>query len=113
MRGTDYIGEESKLPVTPIKVTASQYVSTNELYLFKNGKFVFLSGHLITSSDCPVFATLFTLPDGYKPVNPFSLKPFNSYQTEWFFVNYAGEVANQIGTVTAGIRYFTAEYMVG
>lgn len=83
----------------------------NQIYLYKIGKVVFLSGNINNIVACPQYGYLFTLPDGYKPIHPFSLVPLNQTSNEWFFVDSDGKASPQSGAAATGIRYFSAVYM--
>ena len=100
--------------VTNTKATAnSTYINSenNELYLFKTGHTVYLSGWINNTVECPAYQTIFTLPDGYKPIHPMSITPINLTNNLWLFAGYDGAFSAQSGAIPTGPKYFSISYI--
>ena len=111
MRGTQTFGGGSVISTKPTPNTAHTTSANNNLILHKAGHVVMLSGFLTTSYKCPIFTTLFTIPDGYRPINDISLRAENTNDHWLFLTTVNGGVSPQDGDIEPGTYYFTATWI--
>lgn len=93
-------------------VVAGSSISANNLYVYRCGRVVLLAGYITNSSDVGMFASFFTIPEGFRPCADVSISPISQDTTAWLFITSVDGVCSpQNVNLTSGTRYFTAMWI--
>lgn len=87
--------------------------ANNELYVYRWGKFVYMTGYINNTYQVPKYTRVFTIPSGYRPKHNVNITPINQASQLWLFGGENnGEISTQGTELATGTHYFSACWLI-